>query len=80
MVKLLMAVTILAIPNDEYWKARFEQLYEAQLNDTDEFLDHVKDLYMEAITNIEKDIAKWYTRLKLNNDISLREAKKAIKR
>ena len=53
-----MAVTILAIPNDEYWKARFEQLYEAQLNDTDEFLDHVKDLYMEAITNIEKDIAK----------------------
>ena len=69
----------MAIPNDEYWKARFEQLYEAQLNDTDEFLDHVKDLYMEAITNIEKDIAKWYTRLKLNNDISLREAKKLLK-
>ena len=69
----------MAIPNDGYWKARFEQLYEAQLNDTDEFLDHVKDLYMEAITNIEKDIAKWYTRLKVNNDISLREAKKLLK-
>lgn len=74
-----MAVTILAIPNDEYWKARFEQLYESQLNDTDEFLDHVKDLYREAITNIEKDIAKWYTRLKVNNDISFREAKKLLK-
>ena len=62
----------MVIPDNEYWKARFEQLYEAQLSQEDEFLERVKDMYMEAIDNLEKDIAKWYMRLKVNNDVSLR--------
>ena len=69
----------MAIPDNEYWKARFEQLYEAQLSQEDEFLEHVKDMYMEAIDNLEKDIAKWYMRLKVNNDVSLRSAKLLLK-
>lgn len=44
----------MAILNDEYWKIRFEQLYEAQLSQEDEFLERIKDMYMEAISNIEK--------------------------
>lgn len=47
----------MVIPDNEYWKARFEQLYEAQLSQEDEFLERVKDMYMEAIDNLEKDIA-----------------------
>ena len=65
----------MTILNDEYWKIRFEQLYEAQLSQEDEFLERIKDMYMEAISNIEKDITKWYMRLKINNDLSLRAAK-----
>lgn len=69
----------MVIPDNEYWKARFEQLYEAQLSQEDEFLERVKDMYMEAIDNLEKDIAKWYMRLKVNNDVSLRAAKLLLK-
>lgn len=69
----------MAILNDEYWKIRFEQLYEAQLSQEDEFLERIKDMYMEAISNIEKDITKWYMRLKINNDVSLRAAKMLLK-
>ena len=70
----------MAILNDEYWKIRFEQLYEAQLSQEDEFLERIKDMYMEAISNIEKDITKWYMRLKINNDVSLRAAKMLLKK
>ena len=69
----------MAILTAEYWKIRFEQLYEAQLSQEDEFLERIKDMYMEAISNIEKDIAKWYMRLKVNNDVSLRAAKLLLK-
>ena len=69
----------MAILNDEYWKIRFVTVIRSTVKQEDEFLERIKDMYMEAISNIEKDITKWYMRLKINNDVSLRAAKMLLK-
>lgn len=65
--------------DQEYWQRRFEAMHEANLQMGDEFYKRVEDLYREAIDEIEKDLAKWYARLKANNEVNLREAKRMLK-
>lgn len=62
----------------EYWTKRFTELEDSLLNVGE---SQVKDLdrqYQLAMSSIEKEILKWYTRLADNNDISLAEAKKIL--
>lgn len=70
----------MAIPNNKYWQSRFEQLHNAQINKSDDFFKRVEEMYRRSIADIEKDTARWYMRLAANNDISLREAKKLLKK
>ena len=62
----------------EYWAERFEKLTDAQLNKGTEYYYNLQEQYRKAIANIEKDIAKWYTRYATENGISLTEAKRLL--
>lgn len=62
----------------EYWAERFEKLTDAQLNKGTEYYYNLQEQYRQAITNIEKDIAKWYTRYATENGITLTEAKRLL--
>ena len=61
-----------------YWQTRFEQLNDALLQDAMKYYDAVERMYREAMNRIEKDIAQWYMRLAVNNEISYAEAKKLL--
>lgn len=62
----------------EYWAERFEKLTDAQLNKGTEYYYNLQEQYRQAIANIEKDIAKWYTRYATENGITLTEAKRLL--
>lgn len=62
----------------EYWAKRFEQLTDAQLDKGAEYYYNLQEQYRQAINNIEKDIAKWYTRYATENGITLTEAKRLL--
>ncbi len=62
----------------EYWAERFEKLTDAQLNKGTEYYYNLQEQYRKAIANIEKDIAKWYTRYATENGITLTEAKRLL--
>lgn len=70
----------MAILNNKYWQSRFEQLHNAQIDKADDFFKRVEEIYRRSSADIEKDTARWYMRLAANNDISLREAKKLLKK
>lgn len=69
----------MAIPSNEYWQARFEQLHNAQIDKSEDFFKRVEQMYRRSIADIEKDTARWYMRLAANNDTNLRGAKKLLK-
>lgn len=62
----------------DYWTKRFDQLTDAQLNKGAEYYHNLEEQYRKAIQNVEKDLAKWYTRYATENGISLTEAKRLL--
>jgi SPP1 gp7 family putative phage head morphogenesis protein len=64
--------------NSTYWKGRFEQLEEAQLKKGAEFYANLEKQYNSAISEVEKDLARWYTRYAKENKITLAEAKRQL--
>lgn len=44
----------------KYWQKRFEQLEDAQNNKGIEYFHDLERIYSKAISETEKDIAKWY--------------------
>lgn len=64
--------------SNKYWEQRFTILEEAQLNKGLKLYEELEEQYRIAISDVEKDISKWYTRFANNNDISLVEAKKLL--
>lgn len=64
--------------NGTYWKGRFEQLEEAQLKKGAEFYANLEKQYNSAISEVEKDLARWYTRYAKENKITLAEAKRQL--
>lgn len=63
----------------DYWRKRFELLLEAELKRSDSYLIDMEKAYIQTMSEIEKDIAKWYVRFASNNEISLTEAKRLLK-
>lgn len=62
-----------------YWQKRFEQLENARHSQSEELIkDLEKDIKL-AQKELEKEINNWYARIAVNNDISIREAKKLLK-
>ncbi|MGX9755997.1 minor capsid protein [Clostridioides difficile] len=62
----------------DYWRKRFEQLEEAQNNQSVKYYLELEKQYKLAMNSIEKDILSWYNRFVENEGISLLEAKKLL--
>jgi len=66
-------------PNDEYWAERFEALTDELLAGSGKAYETAERLFRMAERDIEADIARWYTRLAANNEISYAGARKLLK-
>lgn len=64
--------------NEKYWQQRFGQVTEALLKTGMDYYDDAERMYREAMESIEKDIARWYMRLAVNNQITYADAKKLL--
>lgn len=62
----------------DYWAERFDQLTDAQINKGNEYYYNLQKQYETAINEVEKDLAKWYTRYATQNGITMTEAKKLL--
>lgn len=62
----------------EYWQNRFIQLEQAQLNRGARYFHDLERHYNRAAREVDKELAKWYTRLAVNNELSITEAKKML--
>lgn len=62
-----------------YWKDRFEQLEDAQMNKGAKFYDELQKIYQRAGQAVSDDIFKWYARFAKNNDMNMTEARKLLK-
>lgn len=62
-----------------YWKKRFELLEDAQYNKSSSYNKDLEKAYFQTMSEIEKDIARWYQRFATNNEISLDQAKQLLK-
>ena len=65
--------------NSKYWKRRYEILQESLLNPADKYCEDLKNMYIDTIRDIEKEISIWYQRFADNNGIvSMAEARKKL--
>lgn len=62
----------------DYWRRRFEQLEEAQLNKGLNYYNELERKYKKASQAIEQQITAWYSRFAQNNEISFAEAKQLL--
>ena len=62
-----------------YWQKRFEQLENARHDVSEDLIDELDKEIRLAQKELEKEINNWYARIAVNNDISIREAKKLLK-
>lgn len=67
------------MPEQDYWKTRFEALNGSLLKEGMDFYDDAEVLFRRAQNSINKDIAAWYQRFADNNQITLQEAKKWLR-
>lgn len=67
------------MPEQDYWKTRFEALNGSLLKEGMDFYDDAEFLFRRAQNSINKDIAAWYQRFADNNQITLQEAKKWLR-
>lgn len=65
--------------NEQYWQKRAKEREEKWLNKSkSEIETEIKNLYIRALRNIEKDINDFYERFSDENGLSLADAKKLI--
>ena len=60
----------------EYWGKRFEYLEKLQIVNEEKYIEKLAEQYTVALERIKKEINNWFTRFAVNNQISLRDAKK----
>lgn len=64
--------------NAEYWRGRFSILEENAHKQSDQYLQSLEDMFMDAQRTVQADIERWYGRFATNNGISLTEARKLL--
>ena len=62
--------------NAEYWTKRFEELEKAQLLNEAKYITELQEAYERTLSSVKKEINNWLVRFAVNNQISLKEAKK----
>lgn len=68
------------MPDQDYWKERFETLNESLLKDGMDYYDEAEKIFRRAQRSIDRDIAAWYQRFADNNKISLQDAQKLLRK
>ncbi len=66
--------------NAEYWAKRMEALMKAEMEKADNYGLEVSKTYRKAARSMKDDIAKWYAKFAENNQVSLAEAKKMLRK
>ena len=64
--------------NAEYWIKRFEELEKAQLLNESKYITELQEAYERTLSSVKKEINNWLVRFAVNNQISMKEAKKII--
>ncbi|BDH60131.1 hypothetical protein MTP04_02610 [Lysinibacillus sp. PLM2] len=67
------------VKSRDYWRRRFELLEDAQHNKAVSYYRDLEKAYIQTMSEIEKDISKWYNRFAVNNEITFDEAKRLLK-
>ena len=62
--------------NAEYWIKRFEELEKAQLLNEAKYITELQEAYERTLSSVKKEINNWLVRFAINNQISMKEAKK----
>lgn len=62
--------------NAEYWTKRFEELEKAQLLNESQYITELQEIYERTLSSVKKEINNWLVRFAVNNQISMKEAKK----
>ena len=64
--------------NAEYWIKRFEELEKAQLLNESKYITELQEAYERTLSSVKKEINNWLVRFAVNNQISMKEAKKRL--
>lgn len=64
--------------SSEYWTKRFETLQNKELKNADRYIEELTEQYEKAYLSLQEKITNWYTRLAVNNQVSLEDARKML--
>lgn len=64
--------------NADYWRGRFSILEDSAFKQSDQTIQQVERMYMEAQQSVQKEIEAWYGRFATNNGITLADARKML--
>lgn len=62
--------------NSEYWSRRVEELEKAQVLNETKYIQILNKEYEKALSNVKKEVNNWLARFSINNQVSLKDAKK----
>ena len=64
--------------NADYWRGRFSILEDTAFKQSEQSIQAVEQMYLEAQRSVQKEIEAWYGRFAVNNQISLADARKLL--
>lgn len=62
------------LPDIEYWKKRADQLIQARTNISEDYIEYQRQIFEQAINDIEERLAVFYSRFANNNNITFEQA------
>ena len=64
--------------NADYWRGRFSILEDTAFKQSEQSIQAIEQMYLEAGRSVQKEIEAWYGRFAVNNQISLADARKLL--
>lgn len=64
--------------NADYWRGRFSILEDTAFKQSEQSIQAIEQMYLEAQRSVQKEIEAWYGRFAVNNQISLADARKLL--
>jgi len=64
--------------NAAYWAQRFKNMEDALKDQSFSYVENLDRQFAKSIAEIEKQIAAWYQRFAVNNEITLADAKRLL--
>lgn len=68
----------MVVRNQDYWKERLLKIESLQFDKKVKFDKELRDGYINAINQIEKDLDRWYKRFAVSEGVTLDEARKRL--